>query len=140
MDPKKRFFEAGLRSWCCKRTYFLGPLALVTPSQPTNPGYALRLAATGYACFRAGACGLQTACSGGNSTPAVPGPAWASAIVPATASVDLRSAAPFAILAGSTVTNTGATKVVGDVGISPGTAITGIPVPGRVRVYRDNGS
>ena len=33
----------------------------------------------------------------------------------------------FEILAGSTVTNTGATKVTGDLGVSPGTAVTGFP-------------
>jgi hypothetical protein len=39
--------------------------------------------------------------------------------------VNLHTAAPFAVLAGSTVTNTGATKVTGDLGISPGTALAG---------------
>jgi len=33
----------------------------------------------------------------------------------------------FEILAGSTVTNTGATRVTGDLGVSPGTAVTGFP-------------
>jgi hypothetical protein len=49
----------------------------------------------------------------------------------AQAPVNLGSAANFGVLAGSTVTNTGASVVTGSVGVSPGSAITGFP-PGTV--------
>jgi hypothetical protein len=43
------------------------------------------------------------------------------------APVALLTAAPFAVLAGSTVTSTGNTSVTGNLGVSPGTAVTGFP-------------
>lgn len=55
---------------------------------------------------------------------------------PATLNVD--GAASFEILAGSTITNTGPSTVAGDVGVSPGTSITGFP-PGIISGVFHNG-
>jgi Ice-binding-like len=53
------------------------------------------------------------------------GPAWCQVAPP------LGQAGSFGVLGGAGVTNTGATAVTGDVGVAPGTAITGFP-PGVV--------
>ncbi len=50
---------------------------------------------------------------------------------PAVSQVSLGTSQNFAVLGGSTVTNTGVSAISGDVGVSPGTAVTGFP-PGMV--------
>jgi hypothetical protein len=47
------------------------------------------------------------------------------------AALDLGDAAAFVVLAGSTVTSTGLTALTGNLGVSPGTAVTGFP-PGTL--------
>jgi hypothetical protein len=49
----------------------------------------------------------------------------------ATAPVGMGTAGSFAVLAGSTITNTGASRISGSAGVSPGSAVVGFP-PGLV--------
>src|SRR5450631_3988132 len=58
---------------------------------------------------------------------AVPGSAQAATVPP----VGLGTATSFAVLAGTAVTNTGSSSVSGDLGVNPGTAVSGFP-PGLV--------
>jgi hypothetical protein len=63
----------------------------------------------------------------------VVGSPWPDVLAsPSAVASDLGSAATFVALASSTLTNTGPGVFIGDVGVSPGTSITGFP-PGTVR-------
>lgn len=68
---------------------------------------------------------LIAGCKKDNSTPANP------IVIPVQTTlqvnVPLASTSTFALLAGSAVTNTGATSVTGDIGLSPGSSIGGFP-------------
>lgn len=57
--------------------------------------------------------------------------AFASSALAAQPPVDLKTAKSFALLAGSEITNTGPSTVNGDLGLSPGTAVSGFP-PGTL--------
>jgi Ice-binding-like len=63
------------------------------------------------------------------------GAGLACAVAPAVASasaVNLGTAAPFVVLGGSTVTNTGPSVLNGELGVAPGTSLTGFGLPAVV--------
>jgi hypothetical protein len=63
------------------------------------------------------------------------------AALPSSASastVNLATASPFVVLSGSSVTNTGASELTGDLGVAPGTALTGFGSPAVVNGTTDD--
>ena len=60
-----------------------------------------------------------------------PGPRHGLVLVRAADPISLGTATDFAVLAGTTITNTGSTTIDGDVGLSPGIAVTGFTRPHR---------
>ncbi|HEV7663920.1 MAG TPA: ice-binding family protein [Chloroflexota bacterium] len=117
-SPSNVFWQVGSSATLGTSTAFVGNILALT-SITLNTGTVL----SGRALARNGAVTLDTNTVGLVSLPAAPSSA--------SAAPSLGSASGFLVLASTTVTNTGATTVNANLGVSPGTAVTGFP-PGLV--------
>ena len=70
---------------------------------------------------------LISACTKTTPTPATANPNVITIQTTVQVTVPMGSTSNFALLAGSTITNTGATTVTGDIGLSPGSSVGGFP-------------
>jgi hypothetical protein len=126
---------------CDPRTSILALNGASTVYSLKYEGVPMRIPTPLQALSAAAALALLASCSGGSAiapNPAKPqGPMQMTmgrtvdVVNPMIQGVPLRSAARFAVLAGSTVTNSGPTVVTGNLGVSPGSDVTGFG-PGRV--------
>src|SRR3954463_10694254 len=70
---------------------------------------------------------LIASCKGSDPAPASANPTVIPVQTTPALTIQLAGASTLAVLAGSSVTNTGATNITGDLGLSPGTSIGGFP-------------
>lgn len=105
--------------------YYIYNGAVLIDSTPVNsfrdtaflPGSPFAYSVEAFDCFRN--LSARSAPPDTGTTPGNPPPDTGSGL--------LRSAATYGILAGTTITNTGPTQIIGDMGLSPGSAVTGFP-------------
>jgi hypothetical protein len=108
-------------------------IATALPDRVVAPGY-MWMSGTSFAAPVVSGAAAQLLARHPNWTPdQVKGALMqtARALTQPRAPINLGTAAGYAVLAGSTVTSTGPTIVSGDLGLSPGTSVTGFP-PGLI--------
>lgn len=98
---------------------------------PSSSASSVSSARSSSSSSRSTSSSSSSSVSSSSSSSSVSSSVSSSSSKPAQASPSLGAASTFAVLAGSTVTNTGPTSVTGNLGVSAGTAVTGFG-PGTV--------